>query len=41
MESFTCPICGAYNAADGSVEYDGSREAVEDMQKRIRDFDDR
>lgn len=38
-DSFTCGVCGAYNAADGSVEYNASRADMEDMQDRIRDYD--
>ncbi len=41
MMNFTCQICGAHNNADGSVEYDGSRDAVDRMEDRIRDYDDR
>ena len=40
-DSFVCEVCGAQNNADGSVEYDGSRDAVDDMRDRIRDYDDR
>ena len=40
-DSFICDVCGAQNNADGSVEYDGSHDAVDEMQDRIRDYDDR
>jgi len=40
-DSFVCEVCGAQNNADGSVEYDGSTDAVEDMQDRIWDYDGR
>lgn len=38
---FGCGICGARNHADGSIEYDGSREDVDRMKERIRDYDER
>ena len=36
-----CEVCGALNNADGSVEYGGSRDAVDGMEDRIGDYDDR
>lgn len=39
-ECFVCPVCGAQNNADGSVEYDGSRDAVDDMRDRIDAYDE-
>lgn len=38
---FVCHVCGAQNNTDGSVEYDGSREDVDRMEERIRDYDER
>jgi len=37
---FVCEVCGAENHEDGSWSYDGSREAVEDMEGRMREYDD-
>jgi transcription initiation factor IIE alpha subunit len=39
-ERFVCPVCGAQNNADGSVEYDDSRVAVDDMRERIDAYDE-
>ena len=40
-DSFVCEVCGAENHSDGSYSYDGSRDAVCDMQESINDYDDR
>ena len=36
---FYCERCGAKNNGDGSGEYDGSREGIEDMERRMEDYD--
>jgi len=39
-DEFICEVCGATNHTDGSVSYVGTREAVDEMERRIRDYDD-
>jgi len=38
-ESFICEVCGAINNADGSWEYDCSRDAISEMESRINEYD--
>jgi len=38
---FVCEVCGARNCADGSVSYDGSHEAVEEMKARCAEYDEK